>query len=160
MSYHKKYADIKPIQAEVQEEKQEVTQEAVHNNNHIYKILLIVAAALLVLSIGINIYQFSMPEEKNNIEAYCNNCGNRTTVFYNENKDRYEKLCDKCIYISDDNDNTSPINNYSNSSDGFSSNFEKNREQDQRYEEYLKNNDREKLDKKAAEQGKKAAASE
>lgn len=64
MSYHKKYADIKPIQAEVQEEKQEVTQEAVHNNNHIYKILFIVAAALLVLSIGINIYQFSMPEEK------------------------------------------------------------------------------------------------
>ena len=159
MSYHRKYVNTEPMQTETQEE-QGVTQEAVHNNNHIYKILLIVAATLLVLSIGINIYQFSMPEEKNNIEAYCNNCGNRTTVFYNENKDRYEKLCDKCIYISDDNDNTSPINNYSNSSGGFSSNYEKSREQDQRYEEYLKNNDREKLDREAAEQGRKAAASE
>nr|DAK55378.1 MAG TPA: zinc-ribbon containing domain protein [Caudoviricetes sp.] len=159
MSYHKKYASTKPMQAEVQEEKQEVTQEAVHNNNHIYKVLFIVVAALLVLSIGINIYQFSMPEKKTNIEAYCNNCGNRTTVFYNENKDRYEKLCDKCIYISDDNDNTSPINNYSNSSGHFTRN-DKLVEEDRRYEEYLKNNDREKLDKEAAEQGKKAAASE
>lgn len=160
MSYHKKYANTKPMQIEVEEKKQEATQEVAHSNNHTYKILFIVAATLLVLSVGINIYQFSMPEEKTNIEAYCNNCGNRTTVFYNENKDRYEKLCDKCIYISDDNDNTSPINNHSDSSGGFSSNYEKNREQDQRYEEYLKNNDREKLDREAAEQGRKAAASE
>lgn len=162
MSYHKKYVDTKPIQAEAQEENPEVVRETRHSNKHIYKPLFIVVAALLVLSVGINIYQFSMPEEKTNIEAYCNKCGSRTTVFYNENKDRYEKLCDECIYISDNDDNLSPINNYSNSdsSEGFSSNFERHRDQDLRYEEYLKNNDREKLDKEAAEQGRKAAASE